>query len=225
MTGNVALDTTVTGKTAAPQIAGTIRLSKGSFRDYTQGVSLTDITGELTGSQGVVRIEQLTARAAPGNLSIQGTIGATGADLVDIRVTAKEAQPIASNIITANLNADIQVNGNAREQMDVKGKIHLNRADVSIPGGLPPQVAVLDVEHDGAPPPAPAKNPLVINLQLAVEAPNRVLDQGPGTGCGKWAVICTFGVPRPPRSWKAASSCSVASSPWRTANSPLPTVP
>jgi translocation and assembly module TamB len=181
VTGNVALDTTVTGKTTAPQLAGTIRLSKGSFRDYTQGVSLTDITGELTGSQGVVRIEQLTARAAPGNLSIQGTIGVLEPKIpVDIRVTAKDAQPIASNIITANLNADIQVNGNAREQMDVKGKIHLNRADVSIPGGLPPQVAVLDVEHDGAPPPAPAKNPLVINLQLAVEAPNRILIKGRG---------------------------------------------
>ena len=181
VTGNVAIDTTVKGQTAAPQIAGTIRLSKGTFRDYTQGVRLTDITGELTGSQGVVRIEQLTARAAPGNLSIQGTVGVLEPKIpVDIRVTAKNAQPIASNIVTANLNADIQVKGNAVEQMDVNGKIHLNRADVSIPGGLPPQVAELEVEHDGPPPPAPEKNPLVIHLQLAVEAPNRILIKGRG---------------------------------------------
>jgi translocation and assembly module TamB len=181
VTGDVALDTTVTGKTAAPQIAGTIRLSKGSFRDYTQGVSLTDITGEMTGSQGVVRIEKLTARAAPGNLSIQGTIGVLEPKIpVDIKVTAKDAQPIASNIVTANLNADMQINGNAREQMDVSGKIHLNHANVSIPGGLPPEVAVLDVEHDGAPPPPPPKNPLVINLQLTIDAPNRILIQGRG---------------------------------------------
>lgn len=181
VTGKVAIDTTVTGKTAAPQIAGTIRLSKGSLRDYTQGVSLTDITGELTGSQGVVRIEQLTARAAPGNLSIQGTIGVLEPKIpVDIKVTAKDAQPIASNIVTANLNAAIQVTGNAREQMDVNGKVHLNHANVSIPGGLPPEVAVLDVEHDGAPPPAPPQNPLVINLNLVIDAPNRILIQGRG---------------------------------------------
>jgi translocation and assembly module TamB len=181
VTGTVAIDTKVTGKTTAPQIAGTIRLSKGSFRDYTQGVSLTDITGELTGSQGVVRIEQLTARAAPGNLSIQGTIGVLEPKIpVDIELIAKNAQPIASNIVTANLNADIQVTGTAREQMDVKGKIHLNRADVSIPGGLPPQVAVLDVEQEGAPPPPPARNPLVINLNLAVDAPTRILIKGRG---------------------------------------------
>ncbi|HEY6924963.1 MAG TPA: translocation/assembly module TamB domain-containing protein, partial [Steroidobacteraceae bacterium] len=180
-TGTVALDTTITGKSSAPQIAGTVRLSKGSFRDYTQGVSLTDITGELTGSQGVIRIEQLTARAAPGNLSIQGTIGVLEPKIpVDMKVTAKDAQPIASNIVTANLNADIQVTGNARERMDVNGRVHLNRADISIPGGLPPSVAVLDVEHDGAPPPAPAPTPLVINLQLAIDAPNRILIKGRG---------------------------------------------
>src|SRR5207253_4115534 len=52
--------------------------------------------------------------------------------------------------------------------------------DISIPGGLPPTVAVLDVERDGVPPPAAAKTPLVINLQLAIEAPNRILIKGRG---------------------------------------------
>jgi len=182
VTGVVAIDTTVTGTTAAPQIAGTVELSKGSVRDYAQGISLTNITGKLTGDQGgVLRIEQLTAKAAPGNLSIQGTVGVLQPKIpVDIKLTAKDAQPIASNIITANLDADVQVTGTAREQMDVNGKIHLNRANISIPGGLPPNVAVLDVEREGAPPPPPPEHPLVINLHLTVDAPNRILIKGRG---------------------------------------------
>ena len=181
VTGTVAIDTSVTGNTASPQIAGTVQLSKGTVRDYAQGVSLTDINGKLTGSQGVLRIEQLTAHAAPGNISIQGTVGVLQPKIpVALELTAKDAQPIASNIVTANLDADVQVNGTAREQMDVSGKIHLNHATISIPGGLPPDVAVLDVEREGAPPPKPEEHPLVINLNLAVNAPNRILINGRG---------------------------------------------
>jgi len=181
ITGTMAIDTTVTGQSADPQIAGTVRLINGTVRDYTQGVSLTDITGELTGGQGVLRIERLTARAAPGDISIQGTIGVLQPKTpVDLKVTAKNAQPIASNIVTANIDADIQIKGTAREQLDVDGKVHLNRANVSIPGGLPPEVAVLDVERDGAAPPPPATHPVVINLHLDVEAPNRILITGRG---------------------------------------------
>src|SRR3569833_367770 len=183
VTGTVAINTTVKGTTASPQIAGTVDLSKGSVRDYTQGVSLTDITGRLSGDQGgILRIEQLTAKAAPGNISIQGTVGVLQPKIpVDVTVTAKDAQPVASNIVTANLDADIKVKGTAREQMDVNGKAHVNRADISIPGGMPPEIAVLDVERDGTrASDEPAAKPVVINLHLDFDAPNRILIGGRG---------------------------------------------
>jgi len=180
--GTVAINTTVKGTTAAPQIAGTVDLANGSVRDYTQGVSLTDITGRLSGDQGgVLKIEKLTAKAAPGNINIQGTVGILQPKIpVDISVTAKDAQPVASNIVTANLDADITVKGTAKEQMDVNGKMHLNRANISIPGGMPPEVAVLDVERDGAKPAAAPEKPVVINLHLDIDAPNRILISGRG---------------------------------------------
>jgi translocation and assembly module TamB len=180
--GTVAINTTVKGTTADPQIAGTVDLADGSVRDYTQGVSLTNITGRLSGDQGgLLRVERLTARAAPGNINIQGTVGVLQPKIpVDISVTTKDAQPVASNIVTANLDADIKVKGTAREQMDVTGKVHLNRANISIPGGMPPDVAVLDVERDGAEPAAAAEKPVVINLHLDIDAPNRILISGRG---------------------------------------------
>src|SRR5262249_19575197 len=95
LTGAISIDTKVTRAPASPDIAGTVRLTKGSLRDYAQGINLSDITGELTGSQGLLRIEKLTARAAPGDIAIEGTIGVLQPKWpVDLKLTARNAQPI-----------------------------------------------------------------------------------------------------------------------------------
>src|SRR5262249_4646077 len=89
VTGGVVIETEVTGQAAAPEIAGTVRLSKGSLRDYAQGVNLSDIAGELSGEHGLLRIRKLTARAAPGDIAIEGTIGVLQPKWpVDLKMTA-----------------------------------------------------------------------------------------------------------------------------------------
>jgi translocation and assembly module TamB len=181
VTGAVAIDTTVTGSAASPEIGGKVRLAKGSFRDYAQGVNLSDIAGELSGSHGLLQVDKLTARAAPGDVAVEGTIGVLQPKIpVNLKLTAKNAQPIANNIVTANLNASITVAGTARERLDVTGKIDINRADVEIPSGLPPNVAVLDVRKPGAAPPPPPEKPLVIGLDVTVDAPRQILVKGRG---------------------------------------------
>ena len=181
VTGALTVDTTVTGAAAAPEIGGTVKLANGSVRDYTQGINLTDITGDFTGSHGTLQIQSLTAKAAPGTVSITGTIGALQPHIpIDLKLTAKNAQPIASNIITANLDADVHVSGTAREKLDVEGTLRVNRANIEIPSGFPPDVAVLDVRRPGkAPPPKPEK-PLIVNLKVTVDAPRQILVKGRG---------------------------------------------
>ena len=181
VTGAVTLDTTVTGAAANPEIGGTVRIANGSVRDYTQGINLTEITGVFTGSKGTLQIQSLTAKAAPGNVSVSGTIGVLQPRIpVDLKITAKDAQPIASNIITANVDADIQIGGTAREKLDVNGKVRVNRAHVNVASSFPPDVAVLDVRRPGRPPkPAPEK-PLIINLDITVDAPRQILVKGRG---------------------------------------------
>jgi translocation and assembly module TamB len=98
---------------------------------------------------------------------------------VDIKLTAANAQPIASNILTANLNADIHISGKAREQLSIAGSIHVNRAVIGIPDSLPPEVAVLDVRRRGKPVQAAAKQ-TVIALDVSIKAPRQVLVQGRG---------------------------------------------
>ena len=87
-----------------------------------------------------------------------GTIGVLQPKLpIDLQVTAQNAQPIASDILTANLNADLKVKGTLREHLDVSGTVDLNRTVIGIPNGLPPDVAVLDVRRPGQAQPAPGK--------------------------------------------------------------------
>jgi len=179
--GKLDVDASVGGTLAAPEIRGAIKLAQGSVRDYVHGFNLTDMNGEVDGSEGTLKIRSLKARAASGTVSMTGSIGVLEAGIpVDIKIAAVNAQPIASTILTANLNADIQVSGKAREKLTIAGTVHVNKATIGIPDSLPPDVAVLDVRRRGKPPPAAAMKQTVIALDLSIKAPRQILVQGRG---------------------------------------------
>ncbi len=180
--GELEVDATVAGTAAAPQIGGTVNLTKGSVRDYVRGLSLTDITAAFVGSEGTLQIKSLTAAAAPGTLTVTGKVGVLQKGVpVDLSIKAVNAQPIASKLVTANLNADLHVSGTARARLDVAGSVHLNRTLIGIPNSLPSDVAVLDVRRRGKSAAAAVPEPLlVIGMDVAVQAPQEILVQGRG---------------------------------------------
>ncbi|HEY1312682.1 MAG TPA: translocation/assembly module TamB domain-containing protein, partial [Steroidobacteraceae bacterium] len=179
--GDLNVDATVTGNVAQPQIAGTVNLSKGSFRDYARGVSLSDISAAIVGSAGNLEIKTFTAAAAPGTVSMTGKVGVLQAGIpVDLHIKADRAQPLVSKLVTSNFNADISVSGKARERLDVAGTVLLNRTLIGIPNGMPSNVAVLDVRRHGKTAPAPVDKPLVVNLDVTLQAPQEILVQGRG---------------------------------------------
>ena len=180
-TGELSVDAAVGGSAAAPQIGGTLNLTKGSVRDYARGLGLTDVTGALVGSEGTLQIKSLTATAAPGKVSVTGSIGVLQSGMpVDLHIKAENAQPLVSKLVTANLNADLHVSGTARQRLDISGSVNLNRTLIGIPNSLPPNVAVLDVRRRGKTLPAAVEKPLVIGLDVAVKAPQEILVQGRG---------------------------------------------
>jgi translocation and assembly module TamB len=179
--GELAVDATVAGSVAEPKIGGTVNLTKGSVRDYARGVSLTDITASIVGSEGALQIKSLTATAAPGTVSVTGTVGVLQAGMpVDLSIKANNAQPLVSKLVTANLNADLHVKGTARERLEVAGKVQLNRTLIGIPNSLPPNVEVLDVRRRGKTAAVVPDKQLVIGLDVAVHAPQQILVQGRG---------------------------------------------
>ena len=179
--GELKIDATVGGNMAAPQIDGTVNLARGSVRDYAHGLGLSDINASMVGSAGSLQIKSLTAAAAPGTVSMTGTVGVLQPGMpVDMHITAENAQPLVSKLVTANLNAHLHVSGTARRRLDVTGTVHLNRTLIGIPNGLPPSVAVLDVRRRGKTALPAADKPLVIGLDVAVQAPQEILVQGRG---------------------------------------------
>lgn len=178
--GDLSVDATVAGSLAEPQIRGAVTLAKGSFRDYVRGVNLTNIAAEIEGSEGTLQIKTFKASAASGSVTLSGSIGVLQPGIpVDIKVAAANAQPIASSILTAKLNADLKISGKAMERLSVGGKIFVNRAVIGIPDSLPPNVAVLDVRRRGRAAPVAGKR-REIDLDITIRAPRNVLVQGRG---------------------------------------------
>jgi translocation and assembly module TamB len=180
-TGEIKIDASVGGTVMQPQIGGTVNLSNGSVRDYGRGVSLTDINAAIVGGEGALQIKSLTAKAAPGTVSVTGSVGVLQPGMpVDIRIKADHAQPIVSKLITANLNADLHVSGTARERLDIAGKVDLGRTLIGIPSSLPPNVVVLDVRRRGKAAPVTPDKQLVIGLDIDVQGAQEILVSGRG---------------------------------------------
>ena len=180
--GTLTVNASVSGAVHQPQIRGVVRLANGDLRDYAEGVHLEDINARLVGGQGVLKIASMTARAGPGHLSANGTVGVLQPQMpIQVSLTAHNIQPITNDILTANLDTNMKVSGNLRQRLDVTGEVHVNRASITIPNGFPPSVATLDVVRAGQAPQPPAKGSrLVIGLGINLDAPAAIFVQGRG---------------------------------------------
>jgi translocation and assembly module TamB len=144
-------------------------------------LNLTDISADIGGDAGGLQIKSAGAKAGPGSVAMSGTLGLLQPGLpLDLKITAKNAQPVTSNILTANLDADVRVSGTARHNLDVVGTIDVNRATIGIPDSLPPEVAVLDVRRRGTHPQVAKQSQLVIGLAIDIKAPRQILVEGRG---------------------------------------------
>ena len=198
--GKVTLDLTISGPATAPAVAGSAQLADGDVQDFTSGVHLTDMTAMLQGNGTTLRIARFTAKAGAGTISLSGTVGVMApGQPVDLTVTARNARPLASDQISATLDADMTIRGQAAGQLTVGGSVHIQRAEARVPDRLPTSIAVLPVRVAGTkPPPAPAATS-VIALNLTIEAPGQVFVRGRGLDCefgGSMRVTGTTSAPR-----------------------------
>ncbi len=180
--GNLALDATVSGTAAAPRAGGTLTLDRGEIQDFVQGARVTDITARLVAAGDSVRIATFTARAGGGSLGASGTVGVLAPGLpVDVHFTADHARPLASDLLTATLDADLAVRGMAAGTLDATGRIFIRRAEINIPNSLPPSVAVLHVRRPGDKPPrAAAPSTSLVRLGIVLDAPSNIFVRGHG---------------------------------------------
>jgi translocation and assembly module TamB len=180
--GKARIDAQLNGTPTAPQARGTLVLADVSVQDYSRGARLTDINATLNAEGDTLTLQKFTARAAPGTITADGTIKlGEGAWPVDLKVSGHDAQPLASDLLTANVDVDLTLSGDLRDRLNAAGSVHINRAVINIPNALPPDIPTLNVVRAGhKPPPPPEPSKLVVALDYRVSAPRAVFVRGRG---------------------------------------------
>ncbi|MBN8927521.1 MAG: translocation/assembly module TamB domain-containing protein, partial [Rhodospirillales bacterium] len=180
--GRLTLDATIAGTAAAPKVNGTARLANGEVQDTPLGVHLTAMTALIEANGDTIRLTSLTARAGPGTMRANGTVGLGGAMPVDIRVTADNARPLSSDLMTAFIDLDLRLQGEVQGALSASGRVHVRRAEIRVPEKLPASVAVIPTRVAGQPlpKPKPPAKPLDLALDILLDAPNQIFIRGRG---------------------------------------------
>jgi translocation and assembly module TamB len=180
--GKTRIDAQLSGTPDAPMVRGSLLLSAVSAQDYSRGARLTEVNARLDADGDTLTLQQFSARAGTGTISASGTIKlGEGAWPVDLKVTGRNAQPLASDLLTANIDLDLSLSGALRSRLNAGGTVSINRAVINIPNALPPDVPTLNVVRAGQKPPPPAApSKLVVALDFKVSALRAVFVRGRG---------------------------------------------
>lgn len=184
--GRIALDGGATGTLAAPVLNGTATLTGGEVRNPLYGLRLTNITGRVRAAGDQVVLENFVARAGDGRISASGTAQPLAPGIpLDIAITARDATPVQSELVTALLDADLRFTGPLQTSPALGGTVRLRRVAVNIPqslpgGGVATLGQVYERGRDAPPPPAPSSPPPPIALDIRIEAPQSLLIRGRG---------------------------------------------
>ncbi len=179
--GQAAVELGIAGTIAAPRASGTMRLARGEVQDFVQGFHLTNLTGTLQADGDTIRIVQLNGNAGAGTLSVAGTVGVLQPNLpVSLTITAHNAELLQSDLLSATADADLTLRGNVSGTLTAGGSIHVAKASINVPDGLPQGTAVLNVRRPGTKPAAPAVPGPTIGLALTIDAPSQVFVRGHG---------------------------------------------
>ncbi len=176
--GRVQLDAGVAGTLASPRASGTATVVAGEIQDFTQGVRVSGINGVVRAEGDMLRIQDLNGRAGPGTIAVSGTVGLASGNPVDLTVQLRQARPLASDRLTADLDGDLTLRGPVAA-LQAGGTVTVRRAEIVIPDRLPASVAVLDVRRPGQKPPV-ASAAAPVGLDLTLQAPRALFVRGRG---------------------------------------------
>jgi translocation and assembly module TamB len=156
MRGTFTFDTSIGGTPAAPRVTGGGQLANGEIQDYARGFRLNDIAATVAADGTRIRLTQLTGRAGKGIISGSGSIDLAAPNMpVNMIVDMKDARPIASDLITANLSGNLKLTGHIKTLTTLSGQVQVTGGEINLPENFPPEVAVLNVRRRGQPPPPP----------------------------------------------------------------------
>jgi translocation and assembly module TamB len=189
--GKAELDLSATGQLSAPELRGTLRLVDSRYENLRYGIKLRHIEADIRADGPAIQIASLSATTpGGGRITGEGTVNLGRAGIeTDIRIKAQNATVIDTDLATATVDSDLAISGNVQSRMKLGGKITVVKADIRVPDRLPPTVQEIEVVEVNASPRVAARNAAreppprqtaAIDLDLAIDAPQRVAVRGRG---------------------------------------------
>jgi len=132
MTGHAAVNVTLAGTPAAPQIAGTADLKGGSYENLASGTRLSKMDAHIDATRDTLRLTRFNAvTPEKGSLSATGEVSLKDIKNPAFRLDAviDKAQIVKQQNMDVRISGDVHVTGDAKAA-DVSANILLNRVDV-----------------------------------------------------------------------------------------------
>ncbi|HWX49414.1 MAG TPA: translocation/assembly module TamB domain-containing protein [Roseomonas sp.] len=184
--GRINIDGGASGTLGAPALNGAATLVNGEVRNPLYGLRLTNINGRVRAQGDQILLENLVARAGSGRIALQGNAQPFAPGIpMDISITARNATPLQSELVTALMDANLRFTGPLQTSPALGGTVRLQRVAINIPqslpgGGVPTLGNVRERGAAAPPPPAPGPAAPAIALDVKVEAPQSILVRGRG---------------------------------------------
>ncbi|MBB3658897.1 translocation and assembly module TamB [Rhizobium sp. BK650] len=188
---NVNLE--VSGTTAAPVINGTVTTDGAKLIDVRRNLAIEGLGATITfnGQQAV--ISRLNGRlASGGSISASGSVGITGTFPADLSIRLDHAVYVDGTLVVATVDGTLGLRGPLLSNPTLDGRLHVDKASITVPERLPTSLREIDIRHINAPPavlaqlknkgrqepPREKSSTIMLNIQL--DAPSQIFVRGRG---------------------------------------------
>jgi translocation and assembly module TamB len=185
--GRYAIDLTVAGTPAAPELRGRMAIQDGHYVNFAAGTEIANLAATVNGEGRRFSLSSLTATdGGKGTLSGSGSVDlSAGAPAFDLGMRFAGFALTRRDDMTAIGDGELRFAGTA-EAAKLSGRVHIDRAEIRVPDRLPPSIPRLPVvEIDSRSgevlsKPEQAASGSAIALDLNVEIPARASVRGRG---------------------------------------------
>jgi translocation and assembly module TamB len=188
--GKAEVDLAAAGRLSAPDVTGQLRLINAGYDNLRYGIKLRKITAEVRAEGPAIQLVSLTATTpGGGQLSGQGSVNLARGIETDLKIQARNATVIDTDLATAIIDSDLAIVGNLQSDLKLGGTVKVVKADIRVPDNLPPSVQEIEVVEVNATPQAaariaartpPPEQTVIADLDLAVDAPQQIWVRGRG---------------------------------------------
>lgn len=191
LSGALSFDLAARGSLGDPLLDGDLSMSEGSYENLRFGSVLRDIQLAASARGRTFTLTRLSARdGANGRIEGDGSLTLTandGAAPFAVRLAFDRFEPVHNDIMRGTVSGDLNLAGDTEAGAKLSGRLTVDRAEVDLPRGLPPDVVDIDVtyvEERGGEADDPQvrerARPLPLALDIGVTLPPRIRVRGHG---------------------------------------------